>query len=220
MRLEMPKMANHPYYTTPHNRKRLANRFFVCADFRGAAIRQPGNLHTHCERRDRPCGPATDVVWMSRAGWGIGLASKLKLTGVLPLESKQIEEGLEFVPKFNAEGLIPAIAQDAETGEVLMVAWMNREALDHTIATGRGTYYSRSRKKLWKKGEESGHVQQVRQILVDCDQDCLILKVTVDAGQCHVGYQSCFYRALKSGSAKDLELIAQKTYDPKAAYKK
>ncbi len=136
------------------------------------------------------------------------------------MESKQIEEGLEFVPKFNAEGLIPAIAQDAETGEVLMVAWMNREALDHTIATGRGTYYSRSRKKLWKKGEESGHVQQVRQILVDCDQDCLILKVRVDAGQCHVGYQSCFYRAIKPGSAKALEFIAQKTYDPKAAYKK
>ena len=97
------------------------------------------------------------------------------------MESKQIEEGLEFVPKFDAEGLIPAIAQDAETGEVLMVAWMNREALDHTIATGRGTYYSRSRKKLWKKGEESGHVQQVRQILVDCDQDCLCLLYTSDA---------------------------------------
>lgn len=147
-------------------------------------------------------------------------ASQQKKIGVSPLESKQIEEGLEFVPKFNAEGLIPAIAQDAETGEVLMVAWMNREALDHTIATGRGTYFSRSRKKLWKKGEESGHVQQVQKILVDCDQDCLILKVAVDAGQCHVGYQSCFYRALKPGSDKDLELIAKKTYDPEAAYKK
>ncbi|MEN6577968.1 MAG: phosphoribosyl-AMP cyclohydrolase, partial [Phycisphaerales bacterium] len=84
-----------------------------------------------------------------------------------------MEEGLQFTPKFNAEGLIPAIAQDALTGQVLMVAWMNREALDLTIATGRATYYSRSRKKLWKKGEESGHVQTVRQILVDCDQDCL-----------------------------------------------
>lgn len=147
-------------------------------------------------------------------------ASQQKKIGVSPLESKQIEEGLEFVPKFNAEGLIPAIAQDAETGEVLMVAWMNREALDHTIATGRGTYFSRSRKKLWKKGEESGHVQKVQKILVDCDQDCLILKVAVDAGQCHVGYQSCFYRALKPGSDKDLELIGKKTYDPEAAYKK
>jgi len=136
------------------------------------------------------------------------------------LESKQIEEGLQFAPKFNADGLITAIAQDAETGQVLMVAYMNREALDRTIATGRATYFSRSRQKLWKKGEESGHFQTVRQILVDCDQDCLILKVTVDAGQCHVGYQSCFYRALKAGSTADLELIAQKVYDPKATYKK
>jgi phosphoribosyl-AMP cyclohydrolase len=136
------------------------------------------------------------------------------------LESKQIEEGLEFLPRFNDDGLIPAIAQDAETGQILMVAWMNREALDHTIATGRATYYSRSRKKLWKKGEQSGHVQSVRQILVDCDQDCLVLKVAVDAGQCHVGYQSCFYRALKRGSATELEPIAEKVYDPKAAYGK
>ncbi|MBN1362606.1 MAG: phosphoribosyl-AMP cyclohydrolase [Sedimentisphaerales bacterium] len=136
------------------------------------------------------------------------------------MESKQIEEGLQFAPKFNAEGLIPAIAQDADSGQVLMVAYMNREALDRTIATGRATYYSRSRRKLWKKGEQSGHVQQVRQILVDCDQDCLILKVAVDAGQCHVGYQSCFYRALKPGSDKELELIAQKVYDPEATYKK
>ncbi len=81
-----------------------------------------------------------------------------------------------------------------------MVAYMNREALDCTIKTGCGTYYSRSRKKLWKKGEQSGHVQKVSQILVDCDQDCIILKVTVDSGQCHVGYQSCFYRALKKGT--------------------
>ena len=101
-----------------------------------------------------------------------------------------------------------------------MVAFMNREALDHTIRTGQATYYSRSRKRLWKKGEESGHVQKVRQILVDCDQDCLVLKVSVDAGQCHVGYQSCFYRALKLGRETDLETIAEKVYDPKTTYKK
>jgi phosphoribosyl-AMP cyclohydrolase len=101
-----------------------------------------------------------------------------------------------------------------------MVAYMNREALDRTLATGRATYYSRSRQKLWKKGEESGHVQQVHWVLVDCDQDCLILKVSVDAGQCHVGYQSCFYRALKPGSEKDLEFIAERVYDPEATYKK
>jgi len=136
------------------------------------------------------------------------------------LESKQIEEGLEFTPKFNADGLIPAIAQDDATGQILMVAWMNREALDHTIATGRATYYSRSRKKLWRKGEESGHVQTVQRILVDCDQDCLILKVAVDEGQCHVGYQSCFYRALKPAIAAELEFIAEKVYDPRAAYRK
>jgi phosphoribosyl-AMP cyclohydrolase len=134
-------------------------------------------------------------------------------------ENKNIEEGLEFTPKFDENGLIPAIAQDAKTGQILMVAYMDRAALDATIQTGCATYFSRSRQKLWKKGEESGHVQKVEQILVDCDQDCIILKVTVDAGQCHVGYQSCFYRALKKGSDKDLEFIAQKVYDPKKTYK-
>ena len=97
---------------------------------------------------------------------------------------------------------------------------MNREALDLTIQTGYATYFSRARRKLWKKGEESGHLQKVEQILVDCDQDCLILKVTVDTGQCHAGYQSCFYRALKKSSSKELEFIAEKVYDPKKTYKK
>lgn len=133
--------------------------------------------------------------------------------------SKEIEESLDFIPKFDANGLITAIAQDVATGQVLMVAYMNREALDITIESGYGTYYSRSRGKLWKKGEESGHRQKVEQILVDCDQDCLILRVSVDQGQCHVGYQSCFYRAVK-GSDKKLELIADKVYDPEEAYKK
>ena len=132
--------------------------------------------------------------------------------------SKAIEEGLELATKFDENGLITVVAQDAVTGEVLMVAYMNREALDLTIKSGYATYFSRSRKKLWKKGEQSGHLQRVRQILVDCDQDCLIVKVAVDAGQCHVGYQSCFYRALRKGSEKDLELISEKTYDPKEAY--
>jgi phosphoribosyl-AMP cyclohydrolase len=100
-----------------------------------------------------------------------------------------------------------------------MVAYMNRAALDATIQTGCATYFSRSRKKLWRKGEESGHVQKVEQILVDCDQDCIVLKVTVDAGQCHVGYQSCFYRALKPGCDKELENIAEKVFDPKKTYK-
>ncbi|MBL7152723.1 MAG: phosphoribosyl-AMP cyclohydrolase [Phycisphaerae bacterium] len=134
--------------------------------------------------------------------------------------AKAIEEGLEFAPKFDENGLIEAIAQDAATGNILMVAYMNRQALDMTIQTGYATYFSRSRQKLWKKGEQSGHLQKVQQILVDCDQDCLILKVTVDAGQCHMGYQSCFYRAVRKNSKNELEFIAEKTYDPKEIYRK
>ena len=134
---------------------------------------------------------------------------------------ESIEEGLEFTPRFDENGLIPAIAQDAETGQVLMAGYMNREALDSTIQSGYATYFSRSRKKLWKKGEESGHFQKVEQILVDCDQDCLILKVSVDGGQCHAGYQSCFYRAIiKKNGGKELEFIAEKVYNPKETYKK
>ena len=133
---------------------------------------------------------------------------------------KEIEIGTNFCPKFDPHGLIPVVAQDAKTHQVLMVAFMNDEALTRTIETGRAVYYSRSRKKLWAKGEESGHVQKVSEILVDCDQDCLILKVTVDAGQCHVGYQSCFYRRLKNNSTEQLEYIAEPVYDPKEAYKK
>ena len=134
--------------------------------------------------------------------------------------SKEIEENLEFVPKFGDDGLITAIAQDAATGDVLMVAYMNEEALKLTLKSGNAVFFSRSRQKLWKKGEESGHVQKVQQILVDCDQDCLILKVTVDQGQCHVGYQSCFYRSLKNGTDTELEFVAEKVYDPEQAYKK
>ena len=96
---------------------------------------------------------------------------------------KNIEEGLDFVPKFGEDGLITAISQDANTNQVLMVAYINKEALNLTLQTGNAVFFSRSRQKLWKKGEESGHVQKVQQILVDCDQDCLILKVTVDQGQ-------------------------------------
>jgi phosphoribosyl-AMP cyclohydrolase len=133
--------------------------------------------------------------------------------------SKEIELGTNFEPKFDSNGLITAISQDSKTGQILMVAYMNKEALDLTIQTGNAVFFSRSRKKLWKKGEESGHVQKVKQILADCDQDCLILKVEVDQGQCHVGFQSCFYRALKKGTS-ELEFIAEKVYDPAEAYKK
>ena len=134
--------------------------------------------------------------------------------------NKAIEEGSDFTPKFDCKGLIAVIAQDAGTGEVLMVAYMNRQALDLTLETGYATYFSRSRQKLWKKGEQSGHLQKVEQILVDCDQDCLILKVSVDAGQCHVGYRSCFYRGVKTDGRRQLEFVSEKVYDPKTAYGK
>ena len=133
---------------------------------------------------------------------------------------KNIEEGLGFAPRFDANGLVTAVAQDAVTGQVLMVAYMNDEALKATLATGNAVYYSRSRKKLCRKGEESGHVQRVKEVLVDCDQDCLVLKVSVDQGQCHVGYQSCFYRRVKAGGMDKLELVAEKVYDPVEAYGK
>ncbi len=133
---------------------------------------------------------------------------------------QDIEEGAEFIAKFDNNGLITAIAQDSQTGQILMVAYMNRQALDMTIQTGYATYFSRSRQKLWKKGEQSGHVQKVEQILVDCDQDCLILKVAVDAGQCHVGYRSCFYRALKKNTNKELKFIADKVFNPQKTYRK
>jgi phosphoribosyl-AMP cyclohydrolase len=134
-------------------------------------------------------------------------------------KKQDIEQSLELTPRFDNNGLITAIAQDAGSGEILMVAYMNHEALELTIQTGYATYFSRSRQKLWKKGEQSGHFQKIEQILVDCDQDCLILKVNVEEGQCHVGYRSCFYRALKPKTNKDLTLIAKKVFDPEKTYK-
>lgn len=98
---------------------------------------------------------------------------------------------------FNEAGLVPAIAQDAATGEVLMVAWMNAEALDETVATGRAVYFSRSRQRLWRKGEESGHVQHVKELRLDCDGDVLLLRVEQVGGiACHTGRQHCFYRKM------------------------
>ena len=133
-------------------------------------------------------------------------------------ENQQIETSTNFTPKFNADGLIPAIAQDAHTNQILMVAYMNAQALKETIATGNAIYFSRSRQKLWRKGEQSGHTQKVQQILTDCDQDTLILKVTVNTGQCHTGYQSCFYRKLLPNSSNQLEFIADPVYNPNQVY--
>ncbi len=103
---------------------------------------------------------------------------------------------MEFLPRFDSAGLLVAIAQDAASGEVLMVAFMDREALDATRETGLAHFHSRSRGRLWKKGETSGHVLRVEAILVDCDQDALVLKVRPEGPACHTGKRSCFYRAL------------------------
>lgn len=113
-------------------------------------------------------------------------------------------------------GLIPAIAQDAATGAVLMLAWMNEEAFAETRRTGRAVYFSRSRSKLWRKGEESGHVQLVKEILIDCDADTVLLKVEQLGGAaCHEGYASCFFRKL-DGDA--LKTQGERLFDPKAVY--
>lgn len=114
-----------------------------------------------------------------------------------------IELGVDFAPKFDGDGLIVAIAADAATGEVLMVAHMNEEALARTIETGSAWFWSRSRKKLWRKGEDSGNTLAVREMRVDCDQDAILLRVEIagDAVACHQGYRSCFYRTVPVGAA-------------------
>jgi phosphoribosyl-AMP cyclohydrolase len=115
-------------------------------------------------------------------------------------------------------GLIPAIAQDFKTGEVLMLAYMNRESWEATLASGKATYYSRSRKSLWVKGETSGHVQWVKEIRIDCDNDTLLLKVDpVGGAACHTGYRSCFYQKVVNQS---IVLDGQKVFDPEEVYKK
>lgn len=116
-----------------------------------------------------------------------------------PLSGSAQDETRELRPKFNADGLIAAITQDTGTGEVLMLAWMNADALAATIKTGQATYWSRSRQALWVKGETSGHVQQVVDIRVDCDQDAVLLKVNQTGGACHTGRASCFYRIVEDG---------------------
>jgi len=103
-------------------------------------------------------------------------------------------QDLKNILKFDSSGLIPAIIQDVENGEVLMVAYMNLEALEKTIETGRTCFFSRSRKKLWLKGETSGHFQRVKEIRIDCDGDAILIKVHQKVGACHTGYRSCFYR--------------------------
>jgi len=116
-------------------------------------------------------------------------------------DTQSLERGAVLAPRFDGNGLIAAVATHADTGEVLMLAWMNAQALKLTLETGEAHYFSRSRQALWKKGETSGQVQIVREIRVDCDQDALWLKVIPagDGGACHVGFRSCFYRVVENG---------------------
>jgi len=119
--------------------------------------------------------------------------------------------------KWSPDGLVPAVAQDASSGRVLMVAWMNREALRETARTGEAHYWSRSRAKLWHKGEESGHVQRVREIRLDCDADVVVLAVEQAGGiACHTGRQSCFYRKLEDGEWTEVDPVLK---DPKDIYR-
>jgi phosphoribosyl-AMP cyclohydrolase len=119
-------------------------------------------------------------------------------------------------PRWNADGLVPAVAQDANTGRVLTLAWMNRESLEKTAATGEAHYWSRSRRKLWRKGETSGHVQRVREIRLDCDDDAILLLVEQVGGiACHTGRERCFHQRLEDGQWRDVEPVLR---DPKAIY--
>ncbi len=119
--------------------------------------------------------------------------------------------------KFNEQGLIPAIVQDAENGDVLMMAWMNREALQRTLETGKATYWSRSRQKFWVKGETSGHFQEVQGVYIDCDADVVLLKVKQVGAACHEGYRSCFFRRVDAETGA-LQVVLERLVNPEEVY--
>lgn len=136
---------------------------------------------------------------------------------------EQVEEGTELAPKFDADGLIACVTTSASSGEVLMLGYMNEEALRKTIETGEAHYYSRSRKVLWHKGATSGLVQKIVEMRIDDDQDAVWLRVDIPGdASCHVGYRSCFYRAVPTGAEPDSVTLAfredEKVFDPKAVY--
>lgn len=123
-------------------------------------------------------------------------------------------------PDFSKTELIPAIAQDAETGDVLMLAWMNEEAYEETLSTGRVCYFSRSRRKLWRKGEQSGNVQELRSLYFDCDADTLLLKVSqIGGAACHEGYRSCFFRRVDPAT-REVSVEGERVFDPASVYGK
>ena len=121
--------------------------------------------------------------------------------------------------KYDANGLVPVVVQDCKNGEILMLAWANREALEKTVQTGKVHTYSRSRGRLALKGESSGHFQHVKEILTDCDKDAVVIKADQVVAACHEGYRSCFYRKYEAG-ASDWKMTAKKAFDPEAVYKK
>ena len=150
-------------------------------------------------------------------------ASPLQHTFSPRLSVEQVEEGTELAPKFDSHGLLPVVTTDAATGEVLMLGYMNDEALAKTIETGQAHYWSRSRQCLWHKGATSGFVQTVVEMRVDDDQDSIWLRVQIEGGaSCHVGYRSCFYRSVPLGGEAGsvvLNLVEQiKTFDPRTVY--
>jgi phosphoribosyl-AMP cyclohydrolase len=137
-------------------------------------------------------------------------------------ESTDLEEGLKFQPKFDSAGLVTCVATDARTGDVLMVAHMNDEALRKTISSGEAWYFSRSRNSLWRKGESSGHVQRVIEMRLDCDQDAIWIRVEQAGAACHTGRRSCFYRHVTrgEGGARLSFVDAEKLFDPAKVYGK
>ena len=143
-----------------------------------------------------------------------------------PLSKTESEEGTVFAPRFDADGLLPVVATSAKTGEVLMFAYMNADALARTIETGEAHYWSRSRGRLWRKGEESGNTQRVVEMRIDCDQDAIWLKVEQQGtdGACHTGRKSCFYRAVPLGASLgggvSLRFVdAERQFDPQTVYR-
>ncbi|MGL4399326.1 MAG: phosphoribosyl-AMP cyclohydrolase [Luteolibacter sp.] len=144
-----------------------------------------------------------------------------KVTFAPRREKSELEEGTDFSPKFDADGLIPAMAIDATSKEPLMLAYMNEESLRRTLEIGEAVYWSRSRKEFWHKGATSGHTQKIVEIRTDCDQDALVLMVEqIGAGACHTGRNSCFYRKVVPGTTQLETTGSGKSFDPAAVYGK
>jgi len=128
------------------------------------------------------------------------------------------EQGTALQIKFDANGLVPGLVQDADTGQMLMMAWMNETALERTLRERKATFYSRSRDKVWVKGESSGHVMELVEARVDCDQDVVLLRCRAHGPACHVGYHTCFYRAVDADNPDQLAFVEDKAFDPDSVY--